>query len=331
MNKLLRLVKNSNLLKNASFASVSLPIFGSFYRKIYKKQIDKKLAGFKLSDMLVSIEPTNVCNSKCVMCPYQKMTRPKEVMPMYLFKKIVDDCRDGGIRKFNLNFYNEPFLDPLIFERIKYLKSKGVHVKLFSNGSVLKEEMFDKIFESGIDEIDFSVDGSRKETYEKIRYGLNFENTVNNILGLISAKKERGFGAPKINVAFVKQKENKGEVEEFKKFWSGKADKIITAFDDNRNETSEFFDKKSKSAVSYPCRKLWTEIVVMSNGKVALCCVDYDGSVVMGDFNKQTLKEIWNGEKFKKARRLHLDFKSKEIPVCKNCVHSYRMNARSWW
>ena len=284
-----------------------------------------------MADLLVSIEPTNVCNSKCVMCPYHKMTRPKEVMPMDLFKKIVDDCHNNGIRKFNLNFYNEPFLDPFIFDRIKYLKFKGVYAKLFSNGSVLKEEMINNVFDSGLDEIDFSVDGFKKETYEKIRHGLKFEETVGNILRLINAKKLLGGNKPRINVAFVRQRDNKNEVEDFKKFWSGKADKIIIAFDDNRNETSEFFDKKAKSMISYPCRKLWTEVVVMSSGKVALCCIDYDGSAVLGDFKSQTLQDIWNGERFKKAREMHLAFRSKEIPICKNCVHSYRMNAKSWW
>ena len=331
MNKLLQIVKNNKALKDAAFKIIYLPGIGRVYRKIYKKRINKRLADFKLSDLLVSIEPANVCNSKCVMCPYPKMTRPKEVMAMDLFKKVVDDCHGQGIRKFNLNFYNEPFLDPLIFERVRYLKSKGVHVKLFSNGSVLKEEMISKIFDSGLDEIDFSVDGSQKETYEKIRYGLNFEETIGNILKLISARKMLNRDKPKINVAFVRQKANKNEIEDFKKFWSGKADKIIIAFDDNRNETSEFFDKKAKNPVSYPCRKLWTEVVVMSSGQAALCCVDYDGSVALGDFKNQTLREIWNGEKFKKIRQAHLDFRSQEIPICKACVHSYRMNAKSWW
>lgn len=331
MNKILEFVSENNLLKNLSFSAVYLPGINHIYRKIYKKQIVKKLREFKLSDLIISIEPSNVCNSKCAMCPYQKMTRQKETMAMDLFRKIVDDCVKNGIEKFNLNFYNEPFLDPLIFERIAYLKSNGLKVKLYSNGSVVDAEKTEKIIKSGLDEIIFSVDGAKKETYEKIRIGLDFDATVSNILCLIKRRNESGLKIPRILVAFVRQDINKNEIKDFQEFWKDKADKIIIAFDDNRNETSPFFKNGEINLMAFPCRKLWTELVVMSNGKVPLCCIDCDGKVALGDFKTQTLAEIWNSAGFQKVRDWHLNFESSRIALCRNCVHSYRMNLRSWW
>ncbi|KKR82048.1 MAG: molybdopterin cofactor synthesis protein A [Parcubacteria group bacterium GW2011_GWD2_40_9] len=319
-----------DFLKELIFWVVYMPGINRIYRVVYKKRIKNKLAEFKLSDLIVSIEPSNICNSKCIMCPYPKMTRPKEVMGIELFKKIVDDAFNEGVRNFNLNFYNEPFLDPMIFDRIKYLKSKGLKVSLYSNGSVANESIYDKIFESGIDRISFSIDGATKEIYEKIRNGLNFDETVKNVLGLIKRKKEKGFLSPKIRVVFVRQKANKNEVEEYKKFWQGKADSIVISTDDNRNSNSGFF-KYFRIRKAFPCKKIWTEMIVMSNGKVALCCADADGEVILGDFNKQGFKEIWESDKFKKIRNLHLNFESNKISICKNCLHSYRMNLKSWW
>ena len=63
--------------------------------------------------------------------PISQNGATKKVMGIELFKKIVDDCFSEGIRNFNLNFYNEPFLDPLLFERVKYMKSKGLKVSFF--------------------------------------------------------------------------------------------------------------------------------------------------------------------------------------------------------
>jgi len=168
-----------------------------FLKKLYRHSFQRKIKNFKLSDLMISIEPSNICNAECIMCPYQKMTRKKEIRPMDLFKKIVDNCVSYGVKNFNLNFYNEPFLDPFIFERIKYLKSKNARVQLFSNGSVINVE---KILESGLDEIIFSIDGIKKETYELIRKGLNFEKVVNNVLFLIKKKKELGLKKPKIKL-----------------------------------------------------------------------------------------------------------------------------------
>lgn len=331
MDKLFKKISKSSFLKELSFKMAYLPLLRGVYKKIYKSRINKKINNFKLSDLMISIEPSNICNARCVMCPYSKMTRPKTTMSMELFKKIIDDCHKEGVINFNLNFYNEPFLDTLIFERIKYLKSKGVKVKLFSNGSAVDKEKADKILESGLDEINFSLDSCDKETYESIRKGLNFETTVKNVSYLFEEKKRRGFLFPRIKAIFVRQKINKEETGRYENFWKNKVDKIVFSFDDNRNETSEFFMGKSKKLTPFPCKKLWTEINVMSNGKVALCCIDSDGKEILGDFNSQTLKEIWNNEKFKDIRKKHLDFKADAILLCKLCAHLHRMNVRSWW
>jgi len=64
----------------------------------------------------------------------------------------------------------------------------------------------------------------------------------------------------------------------------------------------------------------------MSNGRVPLCCIDYDGEIVLGDFNVQDLKKIWDSDNFKKIRDLHLDFKADKINLCKKCLNCYRVN-----
>lgn len=297
-----------------------------YQKKIYRNYIHEKLKKFKLSDLMISIEPSNICNGKCIMCPYQKMTRRKEIMPMELFKKTVDNCTSYGVRNFNLIFYNEPFLDPFVFERIQYLKSKKVRVQLFSNGSVMDSEKIEKILKSGLDEIIFSIDAAKKETYELIRRGLIFEKIVNNVLNLIRRREQLRLKKPKIKLNFTKQKLNEAEVEEFQSFWTGKVEEISISPNDSRNEFSEPFIKNRKSFASFPCLRLWREFIVMSNGRVPLCCIDYDGEIVLGDFNVQDLKKIWDSDNFKKIRDLHLDFKADKINLCKKCLNCYRVN-----
>ena len=254
------------------------------------------------------------------------MTRPKTAMSMDLYKKIVDDCHDNGIKDLVLNFYNEPFLDKLIFDRIAYAKSKGFIISTFSNGSLLNEETRTKLLNSGINEINFSFDGFSKETYEKIRQGLNFETVRDNILNLVAERNQKNMKTPRITVSYVQSQWNLHEATNFSEFWRNKVDYVGLTTDDNRAGTAEFL----KNNQVFPCRKLWGGLIVISNGQVVLCCVDFDGKVILGDFNNQTLKEIWENDKFKEIRRLHLDFKSDQIELCKNCLNSYRYNARSW-
>lgn len=322
---------NNSFFKECVFLIVNLPLINFLYQRIYKFHIERQLKKFKLSDLVVSIEPSNICNSRCHMCPYPSMKRLKVIMPMALFYKIVNDCFGEGIKIFNLNFYNEPFIDPQIFERIKFIKSKGARVQLFSNASVIDKDCAEKILSSGLDRIDLSIDGIKKETYESIRVGLKWETVQENILNLIKRKKELGLKFPKIRVIFVRQEINESEIDKFENFWQDRADRVIISADDNRNKNSYFFNNKNTRRVAFPCKRLWSEIIVMSDGRVPLCCIDADGEVILGDFKKQTIKDVWNNENFRQIRKLHLDFRAGQISLCRTCAHPFRMNLKSWW
>ena len=60
------------------------------------------------------------------------------------------------------------------------------------------------------------------------------------------------------------------------------------------------------------CRRPWTLMYVTANGNVLPCCiapftgVPYD-SIVLGNIFKQTVEEIWNGERYRHWRRSMLD------------------------
>lgn len=326
-------LRHKQVLKDLIYFGINLSVISWIYKKMYYKAIKEAVESFKLSDLSVSIETTNTCNLKCIMCPYEKMTRPKEIMPTELFKKIVDDCTSQGITNYNLNFYNEPFLDPSIFERIKYLKSKNCKVKLYTNGFVLEPGKWDQLFESKIDQLNFSFDALTAATYEKIRRGSDFNTVKNNILNLIEERNRRHLIYPKICLVYVRQKDNFHETKSFEEYWKPYVHKIFFSQDDARLDCK---DKKSflilrQKKHFYPCRKLWQEITVVSSGKVVLCCMDFDASVCLGDFKRQTLSEIWSGAVYSNIRELHLNFVAHEINYCNSCPHVHRQNARSWW
>src|SRR3982750_2936536 len=60
---------------------------------------------------IVQIESTNICNAKCVFCPRDEMHRRQGVMSLELFKKVVDECAELGIRHLPLQNYGERFFD----------------------------------------------------------------------------------------------------------------------------------------------------------------------------------------------------------------------------
>ncbi|MBA7506269.1 GTP 3',8-cyclase [subsurface metagenome] len=279
----------------------------------------------------MNIETYNVCNLRCVMCSYPKMTREKVQMSMDLFRKIIDDAAQSGIRRVCLHLYSEPLLDSLLFERIKYVKSKGLWVEFASNGTPLTRDKIDLILDSGLDSINFSIDAATRETYRKIR-GADFDRTRNNIIKLIEEREKRGCKKPLISTSFVVERDNYREIKEFISFWKKRADRIgIWRVDDRRQEG--LVPYKTKPTHVYPCPMLFTSCAVMSNGKVVLCCLDYDGSTVIGDLNNQSLAEIWNSKKFTKIRQAHINRHGDKIKLCKNlrCDLIYTQGSYLWW
>ncbi|MCA1650020.1 MAG: SPASM domain-containing protein [Acidobacteria bacterium] len=66
-----------------------------------------------------------------------------------------------------------------------------------------------------------------------------------------------------------------------------------------------------------PCYRPWLTFTVLWDGRVSLCCADFDGRHVLGDLNTSTIQDVWNAEPYLEARRLHL--KSGGPDICRAC------------
>ncbi|MBI4170699.1 MAG: radical SAM protein [Candidatus Aenigmarchaeota archaeon] len=318
-------------LKKIIFALINRYPFYIAYDKIYTKRVNSVLSDVQLPQA-ISIETFNLCNLKCIMCPYKDMTRAKATMPMELFKKITLDAEAMGVKSLILSFYSEPFLDPHLFERIAFVRGRGMYVMFYSNGTVLNEGKISKLLENPPHKIIFSFDGGTKETYEKIRIGGKFDMVTANIRRLVEERNRRGMSEPAIEVNCTIQKENYHELDLFKKLWNGVVDGYDFGIVDNREgEGHEGGLEVERSKIVYPCRRLWNEMIVLSSGKVALCCVDFDGKVILGDAGTQSLADIWDGELYSKIRDLHRQKMGDKVALCRGCSKLYRAAQVAWW
>lgn len=318
------IIKNEFLFNLVPFV-VNLPVFGNVYDFFYFMLIRYKV---KNSRPILTIEPNNICNLRCIMCSYDKMTRPKETMPLDLFKQIIEQACSLGCKIVQMQHYNEPFTDKFIFERIKYVKSKGMRVILYSNGTLLDEGIRNSILEVAPDLLRFSVDGFNKDTYESIRIGANYEQVVGSITNLFSERQRTGKKLPKIELYFSVLKENRNEIGEFLKFWKNNCDKVCLFPADSRN-SEKFVSYPYKNKKQYPCYNP-KNIVVLSNGKVVICCVDIEGDIVLGDLKKEKLNKIINSKKAKDIFCSQLA-RNCNIKMCKECSKAYIDSVVSWW
>lgn len=261
---------------------------------------------------IVQIESTNICNAKCVFCPRDEMARKQGVMDMALFTKIVDECAALGIGHVRLHNYGEAFIDRRLVEKIRYAKGAGIReVGIISNGSLITEEVARGVVEAGLDAINISVDAAGREVFEATRVGLKYDKVIAGIERLLRVRRELERTRPKLILSFVRQGDS-AEEQAFIDRWRGRADKIHVT--DLHNWAGTLHDE---SDVRFPCYRVWLTFTVLWDGRVALCCADFDGRHILGDLRTSTIQEIWNSEAYRETRRAHLDHGGPSI--CQAC------------
>ena len=261
---------------------------------------------------IVQIEATNICNAKCVFCPRDDMHRRQGIMSLELFKKIVDECAELGITHVRMHNYGEAFVDRKLVEKVRYAKQKGIkEVGMISNGSLITEPVARGMIDAGLDAINISVDASGKEVFEATRIGLKYDKVIANIERLLRLRGESGKRRPKLILSFVRQN-NSADEQAFIEHWRSIADKIHVT--DLHNWAGTL---NTESDVNYPCYRPWLTFTVLWDGRVSLCCADFDGKTILGDLNTHRIADIWNAEPYRNARRQHLESGGPDI--CRAC------------
>jgi MoaA/NifB/PqqE/SkfB family radical SAM enzyme len=261
---------------------------------------------------IVQIESTNLCNAKCVFCPRDEMHRRQGVMDFDLYRKVVDEAAALGITHVRVHNYGEPFLDRELVEKVRYAKSKGIaEVGMISNGSLITEEIAQGMIDAGLDAINISVDAAGKEVFEATRVHLDYDTVIGNIRALVRLRQAAGRTHPKLILSFVRQS-NSADEQAFIAEWRQVADKIHIT--DLHNWAGTLH---AESNVQFPCYRLWLTFTVLWDGRVSMCCADFDGRHIFGDLRTQTIAEVWNSPMYRAARREHLE--SGGPGICRTC------------
>lgn len=269
-------------------------------------------------DLVVKIETTNACNGECGYCPRFSMQRPIGVMDKALYRRIVDECAKMGVKSFHLQNYGEPLLDPHLIQRISYAKEKGIdNVTIFSNGLLLNEELSCELIRAGLDDFCVSIDppGDWEED-RNVRKKLPPDRIAENIRNFSLLKRERNTAKPRIIITATTSDRDNPRIQEFKEKWLSYADKVIISPVHNWGRKETLDGKKEPK----PCLRLWYTLTVLWDGRVALCCVDYDGKYIMGDLKDTNIKEIWNSGSYRSARRQSLQNRYEGDILCRNCT-----------
>lgn len=281
----------------------------------------------------LDIENTRVCNLRCPMCPrtVKLLAGEKLVeghMDFDLYKKIIDEGAKNGLNSVKLSYLGEPLACPDVVKMVKYAKDKGILDVMFNtNGVLLTEEMSRKLIEAGITGIFISFDSPFKEHYEKIRVGATFEKVVENVKNLIRIRNEMKSFFPIVRVSMTVMKENEHEVEDYVKLWKPIVDIIgFGQYVDPHHKDKLAEERRSGKLVDsgrFICAQLYQRLFIHWDGRIGMCCADYDAEMGLGNVRDVSIKSVWLGEKMNHFRKLHEQGLWHSIPLCTKCDVPY--------
>lgn len=161
----------------------------------------------------VEVEVTTRCDKRCIICEHTYWKEPSVDLTFDQFKHIIDQFQN--LKWINLTGEGDAFLNRDYLKIIRYLKERGVAIYLVDSFNLVTKSIALELVRLGVDGIYISFDGATKETYEGIKAGCRYEETLQNIKSIVEAKKELGSPIPEICFRYVINKLNVHEMPDF--------------------------------------------------------------------------------------------------------------------
>lgn len=267
-----------------------------------EKRFDVTVNSFE--NIYIRIETTNRCNYECSFCTHKKMNRKQGNMDTDLFCKITEEAIILGIKSMDIRNFGEPLLDFEIEKKVQYARQKGFeNVGLTTNAELLSKDRYISLTNAGLTQMSISLSPERE--FELTRHR-SFDKIMNNLVNIQSCIANLPITIHIIATDLSTEK----EVLRLGYFLTEMGYRWV------RDYVHNWAEGKMEEHHE-PCKRLWDSITVLWNGHVSLCCMDYDGKVILGDLKREQLSKIINSVKFRKIRYGHL---TGDYPIlCTTC------------
>lgn len=265
----------------------------------------------------VQIEPTDHCNMRCDYCPHREKGNQAGALKLSQFQHILEVLPQ--VRRIHLQGLGEPFLCRDLFSMISYVKQRGGYVSTATNGTICTPRILGRILDSGLDELDVSLDSLDTTVVESQRQGGDIKRIWHNLqqFAMLSPKLHiRIFSvATLVNLktlpALISSIAETGIVHVF-------VQEVQTQFTPSscqltppsmsHPELAQYWYQKtvdqgkalgvevliaprSQCVARQSCLWPWTSAYIKANGDVTPCCISLDD--VCGNLFRQSWIEIW--------------------------------------
>lgn len=271
----------------------------------------------------MTLETVKICNSRCVFCTIDQWPKHTPVMPDELYNKIAADIIDhhDAVEQLCLTGCGEPLLDKKLAQRVYQFKSAGLKkVVIISNASLLDENRSKALLDAGLDEIMISLDGLDPVRYASLRKGLDLETSTNNVLQFCELRDAMGAHTAVRMRMEAHPVFSTEDIDEWLDFWRKNLGAQDNVYAKKMHNWGNQIDQYSKSeAIDTPCHVLWSTMNILSDGQVALCCIDFLPKHGLGSLKESSISDVWHGSDFTNVRNIHATGKRSSLGLCSGC------------
>ncbi len=279
----------------------------------------------------VQIQTQAGCNGRCVFCPNEAVLNsdlPHGKMSVDLFHKIIDELAETPPRRIALYMMNEPLADKRIPEFVEYISRKVPSAKsqIITNGTYLNKEMGENLVDAGLKQLKCSLQSLDDDINTEIM-GYPATKVIENCISFQQTLNEkRATKRTDFRVSMVVTAQNVDDIPETRRFWKKHGVRLVTSALENRGgnigdaeSMNPTGDMKSMGDCIRPSR----DLMILYNGQVPLCCVDWHRTTILGDVSKQSIGEIWHDDPVQKVRDGLSGEGTGQLPdICVNCTES---------
>jgi len=249
-------------------------------------------------------------------------------MSMELYRKIIDEAATiPEITHIAFSALGEPLLDRFLVERVAYARKARpdwTPFEVYTNGTYLTPAKFEALRDAGIDSLTISLNAVTPEQHEKI---MGIKGKFGQIVANAKYAIANTQGKCEVIVKAVRNEDTFDEVDQvkFHMMWGirlapdvypGNGQVVLEAnwAGGTRTIETRVLDPDSM------CGRAVGQISILWDGKVTMCCFDPLNTFPLGDLKTQTIREIYNSEKYTTFREDHFLNRASKYELCAKCT-----------
>ncbi|NTU79346.1 MAG: radical SAM protein [Chloroflexales bacterium] len=293
------------------------------------------------------VDPCNVCNLRCPLCPTGNglLDRSKGMLKLKDFEVILSKIAPYAV-EVSLHNWGEPLLNKEIFSIIGATSRRGIATNMSSNLSIEKEDLGERLVESGLEYLIVSLDGVTQDVYERYRVRGEIDLVFHNLRSIVEAKRRLKSSRPVIEWQYLVFQHNEHQMAEAQRLASEIGVerfrfrspgfplgdyKLVGAPAQEEAEAKwmptnpAYWElhpgqlRKAGYLWDEPCYYLYRSMTINPGGGVAACCIVYKERQDFGNLVRDELDTIWNSDRYRRSRQLYTSDPGQAGTVCDSC------------